>query len=165
MPAKTSQAQVERFLLPKDNGEYDNDEVKWIINAYLTQAPPLGLDPLLPIAQMCHETGYLSSKWASRPYCNPAGIGVTGEPNKGVSFGSWHNSIPAHLGRLIAYSTKPTERSPLQAAAVQFALKYRSLPAELQGTVTNLLGLQGKWASDPTYATKLATMANNILKA
>lgn len=169
LPDRTSQQQVERYLLPRDNGRYTVDDVKWIISQYLTQAPLLLLDPLIVIAQMCWETGHLSSAWAARPYCNPAGIGVTspGGPGvaPGVNFNSWHNSIPAHLGRLVAYAVPVTERTPAQQSAVQVALKWRALPAERQGKALTLSGLATTWAADPTYAVKIAGLANNILKA
>jgi hypothetical protein len=162
---KTNQQQVERFLLPKPNGAYTDADVKAIISYYLDQAPPLLLDPLLPIAQMCLETAYLSAAWAARPKCNPAGIGVTGAAGAGISFGSWHNSVPAHLGRLVAYAVLPANRTPVQKAAVENALAWRTLPLERQGQAQTLDKLAGFWAADQYYATKIANIANAILKA
>jgi hypothetical protein len=165
LPDQTNQAQVERFLLPKPNGAYPDADVKTIIGYYLTQAPPLKVDPLLAIAQMCLETAYLSSAWAARPKCNPAGIGVTGAPGAGVVFGSWGASVPAHLGRLVAYATLPGDRTTVQQVAVQSALKWRALPVERQGQAPTLDKLAGFWAADTAYAGKIVAIANNILKA
>jgi hypothetical protein len=159
----TSQEQVERYLLPKPNGEYNDADVRAIIRYYFTGAVPLGVDPLLAIAQMCHETGFLSSYWAARPRCNPAGIGVTGEPGAGVSFGLWSNSVPAHLGRLVAYAVAPALRTPAQEAAVVKALTWRPLPVERQGVAPTLDLLAGSWAEDPDYAGKLVRVAEAIL--
>lgn len=164
-PDRTTQAQVERFLLPKPNGTYTDFDVKTIISYYLSQAPQLKVDALIAISQMCLETAYLSSYWAARPRCNPAGIGVTGAPGAGVSFGSWANSVPAHLGRLVAYATLPTQRTTVQQAAVANALKWRSLPVERQGQAPTLDKLAGFWAADTTYTGKIVVIANNILAA
>lgn len=56
---------------------------------YWRYSVPVGLDPVMAVAQCIHETSELdpltgkwrplSSWWAQRPRRNPAGIGVTGE--------------------------------------------------------------------------------------
>ena len=101
-PARVTRAQAERFLVPKPNGEYTDADVRHILEQYFTVAPSVGLDPLLAVAQMELETANLSSDWAARPRRNPAGIGVTGQPDAGISFPSWVLSVRAHLGRLLA---------------------------------------------------------------
>lgn len=143
------------------------------------------VDFCITIAQMIHETGNLSSWWCDRPRRNPAGIGVTGESRtdapppedankwawnsenkkwqKGVLFNHWEESAIAHVGRLIAYATKPSERTEQQKKIVAQALSYRTLPIHLHGTAPTLEGLNGKWAYPGTvYAQKIAEIANQI---
>jgi len=174
---------------------YDPAGIATIITAYHKQATRLGLDWMLAVAQMVHETGYLTSFWSQRPQRNPAGIGVTGEFQthapadrvgwayntqrkrweKGISFPSWaDHAIPAHLGRLLAYALKEGEGSPDQQAAIANALRVRPLPAAFRGVAPTLAGLVGTWANPGwsfvngkrvTYAEKIAEIANALMVA
>lgn len=162
---RTTQEQVNRFILAKPHGAYTDNDVWTIAGYYLDQAPIIQVDPLLAIAQMILETGNLTAWWAARPRCNPAGIGVTDAPRAGVSFGAWHASVPAHLGRLVAYATLPDDRTAVQRAAVLSALRWRPLPTERQGVAPTLSKLTGTWATDPTYGDKIARVATAILGA
>jgi len=68
---------------------YTPGDIATITGHYWRYSIPVGLDPLLAMAQCIHETSDLdpatgkwrplSSWWAQRPRRNPAGIGVTGE--------------------------------------------------------------------------------------
>jgi len=174
-------------LLP--TSEYTFADKILIITTYAKLCVPLGLNPILAIAQMIHETGGLSSFWAARPRRNPAGIGVNGDTRPlsdprplpythwqpdaasgvwrfGVSFPTWvHHAIPAHLGRLLAYATLPEERTNAQQAAVDYALTWRPLPLAMHGSAPTLKGLEGTWAvPGPMYADKIAAWANRIAK-
>lgn len=154
---------VARFpLTTKQYTTYDVQEC--ILPAYWQQALTVGVDPLLAIAQMAHETGALTSWWSARPRRNPAGIGVTGVPGMGVSFADWvKNSIPAHLGRLLAYATYPADRTPAQHAMVSYALAVRGLPTRYLGCAPTLRGLEGTWAwPGRGYADKVAAWANRL---
>jgi hypothetical protein len=157
--------QAERFLIPKPNGEYTDADVRFILTQYFTVAPSVELDPLLAVAQMELETAFLASFWAARPRRNPAGIGVTGAPGAGVSFPSWKVSVRAHLGRLLAYALPANKGTAAQKALITDALKFRTLPANRRGVAPTLKGLAGTWATDPKYADKIVTIANNMLKA
>jgi hypothetical protein len=107
-----------RFILSRAHGEYnETDIVGTIVPAYFAVCASVGMDPVMLLAQMIHETGCLTSWWSQRPRRNPAGIGVTGRTSptqpstgawaqrdnlwaEGVSFPSWKDdSIPAHAGR------------------------------------------------------------------
>jgi hypothetical protein len=67
---------------------YTAHDIGVIMGHYWGFGVPVGLDPLLAIAQCIHETSErdpvtgkwrpLSSWWAQRPRRNPAGLGVTG---------------------------------------------------------------------------------------
>ncbi|MFM2310488.1 MAG: hypothetical protein RLY87_2610 [Chloroflexota bacterium] len=156
-----------RVLAPRAaaNG-YSYDDVKNIVEAYQRVGNSVGIDWFLAIAQMAHETGYLTSYWSARPQRNPAGLGVEGRSSvtdpgqpgwvyntqrkmweKGLSFNSWEDeAVPAHLGRLLAYALKDEQATPEQKALIDKALGYRPLPAALRGVAPTVVGLNGRWA-------------------
>ena len=181
-----------RQIVRRPTGEYtEHDVANVIVPAYFAVCAPVGVDPLLALAQMVHETGNLASYWAARPRRNPAGIGVTGQtqPDRpiniaawafdaganlwrfGVSFATWeHHAIPAHIGRLLAYAVAAGQETPAQAALIAQALSFRSFPARMRGSAPILKQLgrahnptgQG-WASPGTdYGAKIATIANRL---
>ena len=151
-------------------GDYSVFDTRLITNAYQKQATALGIDWILAIAQMLHETGRLTSWWAQRPRRNPAGIGVTGDteplyhPNgkptpkpagawekdeahdlwrAGNAFATWEqHAIPAHLGRLLGYALEPRDMTEAQRRAYGYAMAVRPLPPAILGTapVLKLLG-------------------------
>lgn len=183
--------QLGRYILARPHGEYvEADITRNILPAYWRIATGVGVDPLLAVAQMIHETGSLTSWWSQRPRRNPAGIGVTGDNRAsrpttlgwafdrasglwkaGVSFPTWaDDAIPAHVGRLLAYATKPGERTPEQMRLVARAMGYRALPDVMHGSAPTLRPLgkahnptgQG-WASPGTdYGQRIADVANRI---
>lgn len=161
-----------------------------ILPAYWELAQAAGLDPLVAIAQLGHETEYLTAFWSQPPQHNPAGIGVTGKwqlaaPKPaagwayntqrvrwevGITFLDWTVAIRAHVGRLVAYATQPVSRTPMQQLLVEEALAWRPLPLPIHGSATMLRQLgkahnpsgQG-WASPGTdYGAKLAGVANRL---
>ena len=133
-----------------------------IIPAYWRLCVAVGLDPLLAVAQLAHETGYLSSDWCARPHRNPAGIGVTGEAGAGASFATWaDDAIPAHVGRLLAYAL--VDGNAVQRACIAQALAVRPLSARYRGIAPTLRGLGGTWAVPGWgYAAKLAAIATAL---
>ncbi len=183
---------IAAFMVKRPCGEYTAKDIHGIIvPSYLRICGEVGVHPLLAIAQMIHETGNLSSFWAARPRRNPAGIGVNGQqrPDQpadtsgwafdpstsqwrfGVSFTTWENdAIPAHVGRLLAYTLKSGSETPAQAALITRALSYRNLPANMRGSTPSIKQLgkahnptgQG-WASPgDQYGSKIAAIANAI---
>lgn len=160
--------QCVRYILRQPTGGYTATDVsKVIVPVYFRVASAVGLDPLIAIAQMIHETGYLQSYWSQRPRRNPAGIGVTGEPGKGNSFSTWeHDAIPAHVGRLLAYALPVGTGTAAQRALIDQALHYRGLPGSYRGIAPTLRGLNGTWAvPGRTYGQRLAEIANAIRAA
>jgi hypothetical protein len=163
-PPRAEQQQVINAICSAPTGEYTRRDIEaFIVPAYYQVCQSVGIDPLLAIAQMCHETGNLTSWWVARPRRNPAGIGVTGAPGAGLSFPTWaQHAIPAHVGRLAAYATSPDQRSAAQHALADVAMDYRPLPTHLHGCAPTLAGLTGTWATDPDYAEKVATWAEKV---
>lgn len=71
---------------------------------YWYYAPQFGMDPLLPWAQMLHETGSRSYGGAVDPYANNyAGIGATGGPEGGLRFRTPQYGVLGHLVHLATY--------------------------------------------------------------
>jgi hypothetical protein len=159
--ARAPAAKAVAFLLDREHGEYTDGEVRSIVGHYYAVAPSVGLDPLLVVAQMVEETGHLTSFWSQRPRRNPAGIGVTGQPGVGISFPDWKTAARAHTGRLLAYSISGNGTA-VQGRLIEEALSFRPLPESKRGVAPTLAGLSGNWASDPDYAKKLASVANQI---
>ena len=151
-------AQACAFLQQRAVG-YTHYDILSIVTAYRDQAAPVGVDWFLALAQLCHETGSLTSWWAQRPIRNPAGIGVTGavaarKPNRGVwqwhtnqweeglAFATWRDhAIPAHLGRLLAYALRDAEATAAQRALISRALAYRALDPRARGSAPTLTPL------------------------
>lgn len=160
-------AEAVRVLAPRAaaNG-YSYDDVVNIVEAYQRVGNSVGVDWFLAVAQMAHETGYLTSYWSARPQRNPAGLGVEGKSSatdpgqpgwvyntqrkmweKGLSFESWEDeAIPAHIGRMLAYALKDEQATPAQKTMIDFALLMRPLPAYLRGVAPTIVGLNGRWA-------------------
>jgi hypothetical protein len=155
-----------------------------IMPRYIQLCEQTGIDLVIALAQMCHETGVLSSFWSDRPQRNPAGIGVNGQHSPirlppfthwhyntqrrrweyGVAFASWQQSIPAHVGRLAAYAIKAGKETKVQAKWINEALTHRALPARYRGIAPTLAGLNGTWAAGDLYAQAVATTANWLIR-
>lgn len=164
-PPRATRAELEGYLLAHPHGGYKEKTVQGIARLYFKVARPVGLDPLVAAAQMVLETGHLSSKWSQPPHRNPAGIGVTGEPGKGLSFPDWQTAVRAHCGRLLAYAIPKGKETPEQRELIEEALKWRPLPDSYRGSAPTLRGLAKRWATDEKYAGKISRVANEIRAA
>ena len=176
--------QCARYMAARAHGEYTEKDISGVIvPAYFAICAQVGMDPVMLLAQMIHETGNLTSWWSQRPRRNPAGIGVTGrtspsQPAKGawalrngvwsegVSFESWKgDAIPAHAGRLLAYALRDEQANDAQRALIAQALSYRPLPSNFRGVAPTWRGLNGRWAvPGATYADKIAAIANAMVR-
>jgi N-acetyl-anhydromuramyl-L-alanine amidase AmpD len=159
--------QVTEYILARPHGEYTKSDIaRTIIPTYWKVCAQAGVDPLIAVAQMIHETGNLSSAWSQRPKRNPAGIGVTGESGVGISFPTWQqDAIPAHVGRLLAYALTDPQANPTQRGLIATALHWRPLTEQMRGVAPTLKGLAGTWAvPGDGYAEKLAAIGRAIQK-
>jgi hypothetical protein len=180
-PPRATVEQALAYLRERPHGEYSDDDLgRVILPAYWQIATSVGLDPLLAVAQLLRETDNLTSFWAARPQRNPAGIGVTGRTSptrpaegawaerdgvwlEGISFASWEKeSIPAHLGRLLAYALRDDQAAPEQRALIARALQVRPLPPDYRGAAPTLAGLEGRWSRAAGYADAIAAIARKI---
>jgi len=182
--------QCSRFMLARPYGAYHYCDIHDVIlPSYFDLCELVGVDPCLAIAQLIHETGNLTSWWSQRPRRNPAGIGVTGHSqawkpaiivpgqawahhpdgtwHEGLSFGDWcKGSVPAHVGRLLAYALRDDQANPAQQLLIRRALAWRPLPSSYRGAAPTLAGLRGRWAVPGTdYPDKLAAIARAIQRA
>ena len=160
---RATKGQAQRSLVPRYNRAYSDLDVRWIVTLYFAEAPLVGVDPLVAVAQMSHETGSLSSWWAQRPRRNMAGIGVNGMPGAGCTFPSLRAAVRAHVGRLLAYALPKGQGTAAQRALIAEALKWRALPDSYRGSARTIRGLTGRWATDPYYHGKVVRHANAIL--
>ena len=86
----------------------------------------VGMDPAVMFAQAAHETGDFSSAWWQNRR-NPAGIGITGDPEQNESSQTWETGADAARGHVIhmcayvfgnlsdafdAYERDPSPRPP-----------------------------------------------------
>jgi hypothetical protein len=149
-------------ILRHAHGAYTAYDLDLIIARYCHASQTAGLDPLLVVAQLCHETAYLSSWWSQRPRRNPAGLGVNGQPGQGLSFATWELAVSAHLGRLLAYALPQEIGSATQQALIAASLALRPLPARFRGVAPRLAGLAGTWATDAGYAARISAVANAL---
>mgnify|MGYP001066344381 CR=1 FL=1 len=172
--------------IANDNG-YTRYDITTIVQSYQSLGDMVGLDWFLALAQMGHETGHLSSWWSARPRRNPAGIGVTGATRNGTpdappgrgwcwddreggkwregwAFPTWDgHSVPAHLGRLLAYTMRDEQANPIQLALINYALSYRPLPANLRGVAPTITGLNGRWAvPGTTYGQSIVKLVRRM---
>lgn len=169
-PSATQDQAVAAILARRPDASYTPFDVKLIVSHYFRVCATVGVDPIMCIAQMMHETGTLTDWHSLRPHRNPAGIGVTQDHLVGVSFKDWGQSVVAQVGRLIAYFTTPAQRTPAQQQLVTRALAERDLPAAMHGSARCLRQLgqvhnpSGRgWAMPgQNYGNKLAEYANAI---
>jgi flagellum-specific peptidoglycan hydrolase FlgJ len=149
-------------VLARPHGGYTDANVRTIIRHYDETARGVGIDPLLVVAQMVLETGNLTSHWSQPPRRNPAGIGVTGEAGKGVSFPNWKAAVRAHVGRVLAYALPKGQGTAAQRELVKEALSWRPLPDSFRGVAPTPGALAGTWAADTKYAAKIVRIANEM---
>jgi hypothetical protein len=188
-PARCTQKQATEYVferMPVSSNYTRHDLENVIIPAYFTVGELIGVDPCIAIAQMIHETGFLSSFWSKRPRRNPAGIGVTGQTakslpkdasywewsyddeariwKKGLRFDTWdRGSVPGHISRLLGYATKEPERTHEQKEFLKEHTARRPLPPKVIGCAPTLAGLEGTWAvPGKGYADKLAAHATRM---
>ncbi len=156
-------APVRRYILGRtERTPYSNVTVEALLWMYKEVCTASGVNLELVLTQVVHETGALTSYWSQVPRRNPAGIGVTGEPGKGIWFDSWTESVSAHVGRLLAYRFDVGQGTPYQQRLINTAVSYRPSPRNVGDTLADLAT---RWAADPDYVTKMIRVSKNIEEA
>lgn len=152
---------------------YGPDAVFALGEVYSDLCAATGVDPVVACAQLCHETGNLTSARSQPPQHNLAGIGATNDGAQGLSFPTPEAGARAHVGRLIAYALAPGQRFGGQQLLADMALQARPLPLACQGSAPTLrlLGSDPNpvpgcgWAHPGTaYGEALAAVANALVR-
>jgi hypothetical protein len=118
-------------------------------------------------AQSAHETARWTSYWW-KTRRNPAGLGITGDPNQDAAsptFSSGKDAARAHVAHMLVYTLGASQASALWRQVLGRDIaeddpRYRAvIAAGWAGTVRTIADLTGKWATDPQYAEKIASLA------
>lgn len=174
--AAVTKEQAVRAFVERERGEYDHRDIsEWIVPAVFAYCKRWGVNPLVALGQLAHETDWLSSFWAGRPRRNPAGIGVTGQQSRtpprrekskwqydpatrlwkrGLSFAAWsepavpgRTAVPAHIARLALYGAGDELSEERIAELVPWL--GRPLPRSYYGCALTVKDLSGTWMMDP----------------
>ena len=144
----------------------------------------VGFDMLLLAAQSSHETDNWQSVWWTGRR-NPAGIGITGDPEQNNASQIWANGTDAARGHvthmalyvygdwdemhMLAFA-QPTAGEPWVTLTRELGdagdyHRYTDiLEAGYLNSVRTLNDLTGRWATDPRYAEKIAARANDMIR-
>ena len=139
------------------------DDVILYINEIYRLAPQIGFDPAILVAQSAHETGYWKSKWW-RERLNPAGLGITGNPQQEAGSATFANGTLAaraqiaHMHAEVFGSSQPLP-DVLQGADQSYQAPFR---AGWAGTVRTIHDLAGTWAMDAAYDAKVVRVMKEI---
>ncbi len=141
-------------FLALHNKDIDSVYAHKLANLYITEAVYEGVNPDLAFTQMCLETGFLKyNGTVDKEQNNFCGLGATGNGVKGLSFTNPKDGVRAHIQHLKAYgSTKD-----LNNVLIDSRFKYVK-----RGSVTNLSGLTGKWATDKKYDKKIRSLLKRL---
>lgn len=170
-----------RFILARNHGEYTHWDIQNVI-LYTYFNYNEGIDPVMLVAQMIHETGNMTSWWSARPRRNPAGIGVTGRAvplnsapaghwaehpdgtlHEGNSFCDWMNGIWSQVGRVLCYRFTQSGGNAKQRFLMDMTNRDRPFPNQFRGKFNNWEDLNGRWAVPGTsYAQSIIRIAEAI---
>lgn len=146
-------------------------ETREYIEAVVSGALRMGIDPVIVLAQWWLETDAGRSQWWVKGL-NPAGLGITGDPAQNAKAQTWPNGTAAaygHLAHLAAYiwgedagDHWPQSWPDLVVADRRFGVAVYAYGGEAD----TLRDLNGTWAIDPqnNYHGKLADRANAIVR-
>lgn len=131
----------------------DQEYLNYMSRLYY-MALDIGINPLVSIAQVSHETGFFykipSQAGLDKSYHNPCGLKITAgggdyQSSAHMKFASWYHGFSAYLDHLALYLG--VEGYPLQSG---FTLDPRHF-AYLKGTVKYVEDLSGKWCPNASY--------------
>ncbi len=133
--------------IQEKNPDLDPFYLRTLYRHYETVSSIEGISLTVALAQMVHETDYLRFSGVVRAIqYNYAGIGATDSETAGARFADMRTGVIAHVQHLKAYANTSDLRLPLEDP--RFALVTR-------GSAPSVLGLTGRWATDPAYGQKI----------
>lgn len=138
------------------NPAADEYYMRRLFDAYESECTAEGVNPVVALAQMVHETDYLMFTGSVRPtQYNFAGLGSTGDGTPGLSFGTLDRGVRAHVQHLKAYGSS----APLTRDLVDPRFRYVT-----RGSARSVMELSGRWATDPDYGEKVLAHAGALME-
>ena len=190
-PSRTHD-QLIKYVLNKTKTtiNYTPLEICQIVQYYWKYGIRVGIDPVIAVVQMLHETGNLTSWWSMRPRRNPAGLGVNGRKiyNQGQKdllngldvevwhynevnslwehghvFSSWNQAVRAHIGHLLCYALEDSDMNKQQRYISQCSPRRKKMPSIYRGCARVITDLNGRWAvPGKNYGFSILTILNEI---
>jgi N-acetylmuramoyl-L-alanine amidase len=123
------------------------------------------VDAAVVFAQGVHETSEGGRPWNShwwRSRGNPAGLGITGDPEQNrasETFETGEEAAKAHVAHLLLYATGAIRRGGLTPADDPRYAAYKGAYGS-RAMATTIAGLTQTWGMDPNYAQKLVGRGN-----
>ncbi len=143
-------------------------ETREYVEAVVSGALQLSIDPVVCLAQWALETNWGRSEWWVRNL-NSSGIGITGDPAQNAASQRWHTgttSAYGHLAHLCAYiyGDSLIDYWPISWPDPSDVDKRLGAPIRAGYRATELDDLTNTWAIDNKYGQKLASRANDIVR-
>ena len=138
---------------------YNNNSVDYhyavkLAQLYIDEASHEGVNPDIAFTQMCLETGFLRFDGTVNPSQNNfCGLGVTSNGVEGLCFEDEQIGIRAHIQHLKAYASVSCLNKKLVDSRFHFVKR---------GTVKDISGLTGKWATDKHYDKKIRNLLQRL---
>ncbi|WP_028972833.1 glucosaminidase domain-containing protein [Spirochaeta cellobiosiphila] len=154
----TGQSRVEdlALFLLHYNPDVDKEYAYKLAYYYVDEARQEGINHDIAFFQMLLETGFLrfggQVKASQNNFC---GLGALDGGEAGASFPSVQMGVRAHIQHLKAYASTEDLINPLIDPRFQYVVR---------GEVHNVYDLSGRWASDPDYGKKIASLAQRFLQ-
>lgn len=140
----------------------DPTESGIVVGIYHDEAPKLGLNPDLAIAQAIVECAWFTSDlWRQRR--NPCGLGITGAGVLGKDYGTVRNGITAHLHHLCCYAYTLATCPVQHVGTPDPRHDFHDGNPRLSHLQEPPPGRQ--WATGPAYVAKILAVANALLLA
>jgi hypothetical protein len=145
------------FLLMFNTG-IDAGFVSAISGYYIEEAAAEGVNHDIAFAQMSLETGFLRFGGDVLPeQFNFAGLGATGNGERGHSFPDPRTGVRAHIQHLKGYASTEPLNQELVNPRFRFLVMLNRI-----GTSPTIHGLTGTWAMDPEYSNKITTILRRM---
>ena len=145
------------------------EDVRRYLETVYQLAPELGLNADVVAGQSILETSMNGAPWASHWWqerCNPAGIGITGDPVQNArsrDFRDGEGAARAHLLHLHLYVNGATVPTGFQTS--EDPRWDAAIAAGFGGIVATLADLTNRWAVDDRYAEKIAARLDELERA
>ncbi len=141
-------------FLSSNNSMVDHNYAVKLARLYIEEANSEGVNPDIAFTQMCLETGFLRFDGTVKPsQYNFCGLGVTGRGVQGLTFKDERKGVRAHIQHLKAYASVNKLNNNLVDSRFRFVKR---------GSVKDITGLTGRWASDKQYDKKIRNLLHRL---